>query len=100
MERLDSEIIYDVAGETDRYFYHPKGIVLVISPWNFPLAIPTGMTVAALVTGNCALLKPAAVTSVIAAKLTEIFVEAGIPKGVFQYVPGKGSKVGDQMVKH
>ncbi|MBE9064471.1 L-glutamate gamma-semialdehyde dehydrogenase [cf. Phormidesmis sp. LEGE 11477] len=100
MERLDQEIVYDVAGERDRYFYQPKGIVLVISPWNFPLAIPTGMTVAALVTGNCALLKPAAVTSVIAAKLTEIFVDAGIPKGVFQYVPGRGSTVGSHMVKH
>ncbi|MGC1216441.1 MAG: L-glutamate gamma-semialdehyde dehydrogenase [Phormidesmis sp.] len=100
MERLDPEIVYDVAGENDRYFYRPKGIVLVVSPWNFPLAIPTGMTVAALVTGNCALLKPAAVTSVIAAKLTEIFVDAGIPKGVFQYVPGRGSTVGAHMVKH
>ncbi|EDX84528.1 delta-1-pyrroline-5-carboxylate dehydrogenase, putative [Synechococcus sp. PCC 7335] len=100
MERLDQEIDYDVAGERDRYFYRPKGIVLVISPWNFPLAIPTGMTVAALVTGNCALLKPAAVTSVIAAKLSEIFVDAGIPKGVFQYVPGRGSTVGSHMVKH
>ncbi len=100
MERLDQEIDYDVAGERDRYFYRPKGIVLVISPWNFPLAIPTGMTVAALVTGNCALLKPAAVTSVIAAKLSEILIEAGIPKGVFQYVPGRGSTVGNHMVKH
>ncbi|MEL7333035.1 MAG: L-glutamate gamma-semialdehyde dehydrogenase, partial [Cyanobacteria bacterium J06560_2] len=100
MQRLDTEVVYDVAGETDRYFYRPKGIVLVISPWNFPLAIPTGMTVAALVTGNCALLKPAAVTSVIAAKLTEIFVDAGIPKGVFQYVPGRGSTVGAHLVKH
>jgi RHH-type transcriptional regulator, proline utilization regulon repressor / proline dehydrogenase / delta 1-pyrroline-5-carboxylate dehydrogenase len=100
MERLEQEIVYDVAGETDRYFYRPKGLVLVISPWNFPLAIPTGMTVAALVTGNCALLKPAAVTAVIAAKLSEILVEAGIPKGVFQYVPGSGSVVGTQMVKH
>ncbi|MEO1623212.1 MAG: bifunctional proline dehydrogenase/L-glutamate gamma-semialdehyde dehydrogenase, partial [Cyanobacteria bacterium J06632_3] len=100
MERLDTEIIYDVAGETDRYRYQAKGIVLVISPWNFPLAIPTGMTVAALVTGNCTLLKPAAVTSVIAAKLTEILVEAGIPQGVFQYVPGSGSTVGAHMVKH
>ena len=100
MERLDTEIVYDVAGETDRYRYQPKGIVLVISPWNFPLAISTGMTVAALVTGNCTLLKPAAVTSVIAAKLTEILVEAGIPKGVFQYVPGRGSTVGAHMVKH
>ncbi|MEL6490908.1 MAG: L-glutamate gamma-semialdehyde dehydrogenase [Cyanobacteria bacterium J06621_3] len=100
MERLDQDVVYDVAGERDRYFYRAKGIVLVISPWNFPLAIPTGMTVAALVTGNCALLKPAAVTSVIAAKLTEIFVDAGIPKGVFQYVPGSGSTVGAHMVKH
>ena len=100
MERLDSEINYDVAGESDRYFYKPKGIVLVISPWNFPLAIPVGMTVAALVTGNCALLKPAAVTSVIAAKISEILTEAGIPKGVFQYIPGKGSTVGNHLVKH
>jgi RHH-type proline utilization regulon transcriptional repressor/proline dehydrogenase/delta 1-pyrroline-5-carboxylate dehydrogenase len=100
MERLDPEVIYDVAGESDRYFYRPKGIVLVISPWNFPLAIPTGMTVAALVTGNCVLLKPAAVTSVIAAKLKDILVEAGIPKGVFQYVPGSGATVGTYLVKH
>lgn len=100
MLRLDNEIVLDVAGENDRYFYQAKGIVLVISPWNFPLAIPVGMTVAALVTGNCALLKPAAVTSVIAAKLADIFVDAGLPKGVFQYVPGKGSTVGSHMVKH
>ncbi len=100
MQRLDQEIVYDVAGERDRYFYQPKGIVLVVSPWNFPLAIPTGMTVAALITGNCVLLKPAAVTSVIAAKLSEILVDAGIPKGVFQYVPGRGSTVGSHMVKH
>jgi RHH-type transcriptional regulator, proline utilization regulon repressor / proline dehydrogenase / delta 1-pyrroline-5-carboxylate dehydrogenase len=100
MERLAPEIIYDVAGETDRYSYTPKGIVLVISPWNFPLAIPTGMTVAALVTGNCVLLKPAAVTAVIAAKLSEILVAAGMPPGVFQYLPGSGSTVGAHLVKH
>jgi RHH-type transcriptional regulator, proline utilization regulon repressor / proline dehydrogenase / delta 1-pyrroline-5-carboxylate dehydrogenase len=100
MERLDQPLVYDVAGERDRYFYQPKGLVLVISPWNFPLAIPTGMTVAALVTGNCVMLKPAAVTSVIAAKLSEILVAAGIPKGVFQYLPGKGSTVGNHLVKH
>ena len=100
MERLDEEIVYDVAGECDRYFYQAKGIVLVISPWNFPLAIPTGMTVAGLVTGNCVMLKPAEVTSVIAAKLAEILTEAGIPKGVFQYLPGKGSTVGSHLVKH
>ncbi|MBD2250917.1 L-glutamate gamma-semialdehyde dehydrogenase [Nostoc parmelioides] len=100
MERLYKGINYDVAGETNRYIYQPRGIVVVISPWNFPLAIACGMTVAALVTGNCTLLKPAETSSVITAKLTEILVEAGIPKGVFQYVPGKGSQVGAYLVSH
>jgi len=100
MERLDQGHIYDVAGETNRYIYQPRGIAVVISPWNFPIAIATGMTVAALVAGNCTLLKPAEVSSVIAAKIAEILVEAGIPKGVFQYVPCKGSTVGAHMVNH
>jgi RHH-type proline utilization regulon transcriptional repressor/proline dehydrogenase/delta 1-pyrroline-5-carboxylate dehydrogenase len=100
MERLDRGYNYDIAGETNRYFYQPRGIAIVISPWNFPMAIATGMTVAALVTGNCTLLKPAETSSVIAAKITEILIEAGIPKGVFQFVPGKGSQIGAYMVKH
>jgi RHH-type transcriptional regulator, proline utilization regulon repressor / proline dehydrogenase / delta 1-pyrroline-5-carboxylate dehydrogenase len=100
MERLAAGINYDLAGENNRYFYQPKGIAVVISPWNFPFAIATGMTVAALVTGNCTLLKPAATSSVIAAKLTEILVEAGIPQGVLQYVPGKGSQIGTYLVEH
>ncbi|MFM7425961.1 MAG: L-glutamate gamma-semialdehyde dehydrogenase [Elainella sp.] len=100
MERLDGGVNYDVVGETNRYHYQPRGISLIISPWNFPLAIPTGMTVASLVAGNCTLLKPAEVSSVIAAKLAEILIEAGIPQGVFQYVPGRGSTVGSHMVRH
>ena len=100
MERLEQGYNYDTAGETNRYNYQARGISLVISPWNFPLAIPTGMTVASLVAGNCTLLKPAEVSSVIAAKLAEILLEAGIPRGVFQYVPCKGSTVGAYMVKH
>ncbi len=100
MERLDAGYNYDIAGENNRYFYQPKGIAIVISPWNFPFAIATGMTVAALVTGNCTLLKPAATSSVIAAKITEILIEAGIPKGVLQFVPGKGSQIGNYLVKH
>lgn len=100
MERLEQGYNYDVPGETNRYHYQPRGIAVVISPWNFPLAIATGMTVAALVAGNCTLLKPAETSCVIAAKLTEILVEAGIPKGVFQYVPGRGSKVGAYLVNH
>lgn len=100
MERLGGEINLDVVGETDRYHYQPRGLVLVVAPWNFPIAIPTGMTVAALVSGNCALLKPAAVSSVIMAKVAEILLEAGIPRGVFQYIPGPGSTVGSHLVKH
>jgi len=100
MERLDNGVIYDVIGETNRYIYFPRGIVVVISPWNFPLAIACGMTVAALVTGNCTLLKPAETSSVIAAQFAEILVAAGIPKGVFQYVPGRGSEVGAYLVNH
>lgn len=100
MERLDRGCHYDLPGETNRYHYQPRGLAVVISPWNFPLAIPTGMTVAALVTGNCTLLKPAETASVIAAKLTEILVAVGIPPGVFQYIPGKGSQVGAYLVKH
>ncbi|NJO39487.1 MAG: L-glutamate gamma-semialdehyde dehydrogenase [Cyanobacteria bacterium CRU_2_1] len=100
MERLDQGYAYDYPGETNRYRYQPRGVSLIISPWNFPLAIPVGMTVASLVTGNCTLLKPAETSSVIAAKIAEILVEAGIPKGVFQFVPGKGSTVGAHMVKH
>ncbi|PSB16245.1 L-glutamate gamma-semialdehyde dehydrogenase [Phormidesmis priestleyi ULC007] len=100
MERLDLGDRYDLPGETNHYRYHAKGIVVVISPWNFPLAIPLGMTVAALVTGNCALLKPAETSSVIAAKLAEVLIDAGFPRGVFQFVPGDGSTVGAHLVKH
>ncbi|MEH2128862.1 L-glutamate gamma-semialdehyde dehydrogenase [Nostoc sp.] len=100
IERLDKGVNYDIPGETNHYIYQPRGITVVISPWNFPLAIACGMTVAALVSGNCTLLKPAETSSVIAAKFTEILVDAGFPKGVFQYVPGKGSQVGAYLVNH
>jgi RHH-type transcriptional regulator, proline utilization regulon repressor / proline dehydrogenase / delta 1-pyrroline-5-carboxylate dehydrogenase len=100
MERLDQGIAYDYPGETNRYYYQPRGISVIISPWNFPLAIPVGMTVASLVAGNCTLLKPAETASVIAAKFTEVLVEAGIPKGVFHFVPGKGAIAGAYLVKH
>lgn len=100
MERLDQGYNYDVAGENNRYIYQPRGIALVISPWNFPIAIATGMTVASLVTGNCTLLKPAENSTVIAAKIVEILIEAGIPAGVLQFIPGKGSQVGAYLVKH
>jgi RHH-type proline utilization regulon transcriptional repressor/proline dehydrogenase/delta 1-pyrroline-5-carboxylate dehydrogenase len=100
MERLDAGYAYDYPGETNRYRYFPRGIAVVISPWNFPLAIATGMTVAALVTGNCTILKPAENSAVIAAKIAEILIEAGMPRGVFQYMPARGSTVGAHLVNH
>ncbi|MGE0481513.1 MAG: L-glutamate gamma-semialdehyde dehydrogenase [Phycisphaerae bacterium] len=90
----------DMPGETNELFYTPRGVVAVISPWNFPLAILTGMTTAALVTGNAVIIKPAESASVIASKLAEMFEQARLPKGVLTYLPGKGSVVGEIMVKH
>jgi RHH-type proline utilization regulon transcriptional repressor/proline dehydrogenase/delta 1-pyrroline-5-carboxylate dehydrogenase len=87
-------------GELNHYFYQAKGICAVIAPWNFPLAISCGMTSAALVTGNCVLYKPAGSSSVIGDNLLQIYREAGIPDGVFNYVPGRGSVMGDHLVEH
>lgn len=85
-------------GELNHYFYEPKGVAAVISPWNFPLAIGTGMVSAALVAGNCVVYKPSGLTSVIGWQLVELFREAGLPAGVFNFTPGAGSVIGDFLV--
>lgn len=87
-------------GELNEYFYQSRGICAVIAPWNFPLAILTGMTAAALVTGNCVLMKPAEQSPVIAAELMGILVKAGVPKGVLHFLPGRGEVVGAHIVGH
>ncbi|WP_042454792.1 L-glutamate gamma-semialdehyde dehydrogenase [Neobacillus dielmonensis] len=86
--------------EHNRYGYIPLGVGVIISPWNFPFAIMAGTTVAAIVSGNTVLLKPASTTPVIAAKFVEVMEEAGLPKGVLNFVPGSGSEVGDYLVDH
>lgn len=90
----------DVPGEENRFYYMPRGVTAVISPWNFPLAILTGMTTAALATGNTVVMKPAEQSSVVAAKLMEVFLEAGLPPGVVNYLPGRGETVGAALVEH
>lgn len=90
----------DVPGEENRFEYLPRGVTAVIAPWNFPLAILTGMTTAALATGNTVVMKPAEQSSVIAAKLMEIFREAELPPGVVNYLPGRGEVVGAALVEH
>jgi len=88
----------DVPGEENSYFYRPRGVVVAIAPWNFPLAILTGMTAAALVTGNTVVMKPAEQSPVVAAKLMEIFQNAGIPNGAVNYLPGIGEEIGPELV--
>jgi len=75
----------------------PSGIFICISPWNFPLAIFTGQTAAALATGNSVIAKPAESTSLIAHRASELLIEAGVPIGLFQLCLGTGSTVGSYL---
>ncbi len=93
------ERLGEFIGELDQQFYQPRGVCAVISPWNFPSAICCGMTVAALVTGNSVLVKPAGQTTGIAKLICEILWEAGAPKDVLQFVAGPGSIIGSAMVR-
>ncbi|MFQ5790419.1 MAG: aldehyde dehydrogenase family protein [Acidobacteriota bacterium] len=78
----------------------PLGVVGVITPWNFPVAIPVWKIAPALVAGNTVVFKPATLTPATATRVVEIFAEAGIPKGVLNMVLGSGSTVGDEIVCH
>lgn len=95
-----SQPVTPFPGEDNEVRYIPLGVVVVIPPWNFPLAICTGMTSAALVTGNAVVLKPASTSPIIAAKMVEVFDEAGLPPGVLNFVPGPGGSMGDALVDH
>jgi len=87
-------------GEVNSYFYEPRGVCLVISPWNFTLAIPCGMFAAAVVTGNCAILKPAEQSSIVAARFFEIMLDAGLPEEAAAFLPGYGEEVGAYLAAH
>ncbi len=89
-----------VEGHDNELIYIPIGVGIVIPPWNFPLAILTGLTAGPVVAGNTVIVKPASNTPVIAAKLMEILTEAGLPKGVVNFLPGSGGAIGDYLVKH
>jgi 1-pyrroline-5-carboxylate dehydrogenase len=87
-------------GERDHLWYIPLGVGAVIPPWNFPLAIMAGMTMASIVCGNTVILKPSSDSPTIAAKFFEALQEAGMPDGVVNFCPGSGSQFGSGLVEH
>jgi len=89
-----------VPGEESIYAYQPRGVGVVIAPWNFPLAILTGMVAGAAVCGNTVIMKPAEQSPIIAAWFMDILKEAGVPPGVINFLPGLGEEVGEHLVKH
>ncbi len=86
-------------GEVNHRLYAPRGVAAVIAPWNFPLAIPTGMVAAALVTGNTVLFKPSERSPRLGLLLTEVLLSAGVPPGALICIPG-GPEVGHALVGH
>jgi RHH-type transcriptional regulator, proline utilization regulon repressor / proline dehydrogenase / delta 1-pyrroline-5-carboxylate dehydrogenase len=100
MRKLAEPRHRDLPGEQNQYFYEPRGVSVVIAPWNFPMAILCGMTSAAMVAGNTVIMKPAEQSSVIAAHLMKVFQEAGVPAGVVNYLPGIGEEIGPLLVSH
>jgi len=101
MERLaPPQPVSQLPGERDEMIYIPLGVGVVIPPWNFPLAILTGMTMATLVTGNTAVIKPSSETPTIAAKFAEVLRQVGFPESSFTLLVGSGASVGDVLVEH
>lgn len=93
-------VVQSPPGELNRLRYQARGVGVVIAPWNFPLAIPTGMVTAALVTGNAVCFKPAEQTPAIAYRLVEALEAGGLPPGVLSFLPGLGEVVGARLVEH
>ncbi|HEX5637942.1 MAG TPA: proline dehydrogenase family protein, partial [Gammaproteobacteria bacterium] len=98
-EKLSALHVNELSGEHNQYYYRGRGVGLVIPPWNFPLAILTGMLAATIVTGNTAILKPASLTPVIAAKFMQLMIESGLPPGVVNFIPGSGQKIGEHLAR-
>jgi RHH-type proline utilization regulon transcriptional repressor/proline dehydrogenase/delta 1-pyrroline-5-carboxylate dehydrogenase len=98
MERLSAPRRRDVPGEWNDYFYEARGPAVIIAPWNFPLAILTGMSVAALVAGNTVVIKPSEQSARVGAFLIEALLAAGVPSGVASFLPGEGESIGTTLV--
>ena len=97
---MEDEILIGPTGEKNILKYESKGVLFCISPWNFPIAIFTGQIIAALLTGNTVIAKPAEQTSIIAYKLIKILFEAGLPTEALQLILGDGESIGDEALKN
>ena len=98
MERIGVPRRRNIPGEWNEYFYDARGPAVIIAPWNFPLAILTGMATAALVAGNPVILKPAEQSSRVGYFLQEALEAAGVPAGVSNFLPGDGEAFGPTLV--
>ena len=99
--RLNGETIQSELPANFAYtIKEPHGVVALITPWNFPVAIPVWKIAPALVAGNTVVFKPAEATPATAVRICEIFEEAGLPKGVLNLILGKGSEIGDEIANH
>lgn len=94
---LEQAPAWPVAGEDNTQVYAPRGVAVILPPWNFPLAILTGMLSAAIVGGNTAILKPSSQTPVIAARFCALLTETGLPRGVVTLLPGAGETLGETL---
>lgn len=94
------KILPGPTGEDNHLLYEGRGVMVCISPWNFPLAIFLGQITAALAAGNAVLAKPAEQTPYIAFRAVQLLYQAGIPEDVLQLVPGNGEEVGAQLIAH
>src|SRR5436309_2810714 len=99
--RMNGETIFSELPSNFVYtIKQPLGVVACVTPWNFPVAIPTWKIAPALVAGNTVVFKPATITPATAVRIVEIFEEAGIPAGVLNLILGSGSDAGDEIINH
>src|SRR5436309_2980056 len=87
------------SNEQNTSMMKPYGVWAVIAPFNFPAAILIGMSVGSLITGNTVIIKPASDTPIIGYKIVEIMIEAGVPNGVINFVPGSGAEIGRTIIE-
>src|SRR5215475_3287791 len=101
MRRLGRpKLTQQVPGEESYHHYWPRGVAFVIAPWNFPIAILCGMASAGVVTGNAVIMKPSEQSIICGAMLMHVFEEAGVPRGVLNFLSGHGSTIGAHLVDH